>query len=260
MKTGKKLISLLLMLCMAVLLAPAASGAESGICGEKAKWNLEDGVLTITGSGDMADYASADETPWAALRGQIKKVVFDGAIIRIGSNTFAECPNLTHVTFSTSTVTIGKRAFYNCTQLASADYKEPSGENGEENSEENGETSDTNIPGDVNSDGIVDGRDSIRLMKYLAGETDEATGTLIRLNLQNADVNADAIVDEKDLLRLMRYLGGSDVVLETGTALTMHEQIKNNMLQNEEYNPWLDLNDDGQISSLDYILAQKQGY
>ncbi len=226
MKAGKKLISLVLMLCMVVLLVPAVSGAESGTCGEKAKWNLEDGVMTITGSGDMADYAGADETPWAALRGQIKKVVFDGAITRIGSNAFAECPNLTHVTFSTATVTIGRRAFYNCTQLASADYKEPSEENdegnGEENNEENneeggkdnGEIADTDIPGDVNGDGEVDGRDVIRLMKFLAEDIDEETGEVVKINEKNSDLNEDGEVNELDLLRLLKALAEDGIPIQ----------------------------------------------
>ena len=210
MKAGKKLISLVLMLCMVVLLVPAVSGAESGTCGEKATWNLEDGVMTITGSGDMADYAGADETPWAALRGQIKKVVFDGAITRIGSNAFAECPNLTHVTFSTATVTIGRRAFYNCTQLASADYKEPSGEGGEDN----GEIGDTDIPGDVNGDGEVDGRDVIRLMKFLAEDIDEETGEVVKINEKNSDLNEDGEVNELDLLRLLKALAEDGVPIQ----------------------------------------------
>ena len=246
MNTGKKMISLLLMLCMVVLLVPAVSGAESGTCGEKAKWNLENGVLTITGSGDMADYASADETPWASLRGQIEKVVFDGAITRIGSNAFAECPNLKHVTFSTATVTIGKRAFYNCTQLGSADYKEPSKEsseengeegneenkeenneenkeennekgneeNNEQNKEENGEIGDTDIPGDINGDGEVDGRDVIRLMKFLAEDIDEKTGEVVKINEKNSDLNEDGEVNELDLLRLLKALAEDGIPIQ----------------------------------------------
>ena len=207
MNTGKKLISLVLTLCMVVLLVPTVSGAESGTCGEKATWNLESGILTVTGSGDMADYAGADETPWAALRDQIEKVVFDGAITRIGSNAFAECPNLKHVTFSTATVTIGKRAFYNCKQLASADYKEPSGEG----SESNGEIGDTDIPGDVNGDGEVDGCDVIRLMKFLAEDIDEETGEVVKINEKNSDLNEDGEVNELDLLRLLKALAEDDV-------------------------------------------------
>ncbi len=72
------------------------------------------------------------------------------------------------------------------------------------------------LPGDVNGDDTVDGRDVIRLMKYLALETDEETGMVYEIREDNADVNADGIVDEKDLLRLIRYLSGENVILERG--------------------------------------------
>ena len=74
-----------------------------------------------------------------------------------------------------------------------------------------------NLPGDVNGDGEVDGRDTIRLMNYLADETDPETGETVEISLFNADVTGDGEVNEKDLLRLVRYLGGEDVALKSGT-------------------------------------------
>lgn len=70
------------------------------------------------------------------------------------------------------------------------------------------------LPGDVNGDHVVDGRDVLRLMKSLSDdpEFDEGCG----IYFENADVNADGEVDEKDLLRLVRYLAGEDVTLEVG--------------------------------------------
>lgn len=64
------------------------------------------------------------------------------------------------------------------------------------------------VPGDANQDGIVDGRDALRLCRYLAGMS-------VDIGLTSADVNADGHVDGRDLLRLARYLAGDDVVLET---------------------------------------------
>ncbi|MBR3428645.1 MAG: hypothetical protein IKG87_00950 [Clostridia bacterium] len=66
----------------------------------------------------------------------------------------------------------------------------------------------SSVLGDVNYDGIVDGRDSIRLMKYLSGENDETTGKPYEINKVRADYNQDGKIDELDLLRLMRRLGG----------------------------------------------------
>ena len=62
-------------------------------------------------------------------------------------------------------------------------------------------------PGDVNLDQSVDGRDSIRLMKYLAGDDEEAV-------LTNADVDRNGAVNELDLLKMMQYFAE-----EEGAAL-----------------------------------------
>ena len=53
-------------------------------------------------------------------------------------------------------------------------------------------------------------------MKYLAGEIDPETGEVCRINENNADVTGDGAVDGKDLLRLIRYLAGEKVELMEG--------------------------------------------
>ena len=72
------------------------------------------------------------------------------------------------------------------------------------------------MPGDINGDNKVDGRDVLRLMKYLAAEDNEKTGELIEINYDNADVDGNGNINEKDLLRLIRYLGGENVKLLPG--------------------------------------------
>ncbi len=64
------------------------------------------------------------------------------------------------------------------------------------------------ILGDINNDMVVDGRDVIHLMKYLAGDIDEDTGKPYTIYIDNADFNKDGTVNELDLLRLMRFLAG----------------------------------------------------
>ena len=58
---------------------------------------------------------------------------------------------------------------------------------------------DPTIPGDINGDQIVDTKDLVRLMKYLAasGEGVEAV---------NPDINGDGTVDTIDLVRLMKMI------------------------------------------------------
>ena len=57
----KKLISLLLALCLTLSVLPSASAASSpvsGACGPNASYTLSGGVLTISGSGPV------DSAPW----------------------------------------------------------------------------------------------------------------------------------------------------------------------------------------------------
>ena len=63
-------------------------------------------------------------------------------------------------------------------------------------------------PGDVNGDGAVDGRDLVRLRKFLVG----VPGT--EIIEANANVNGDDVIDILDLIRLRKYLAKDDVILE----------------------------------------------
>ena len=76
------------------------------------------------------------------------------------------------------------------------------------------------LPGDVDGNGDVDGRDVIRLMKWLAKEIDPETMEIVTIFEDNADVDGSGEVNEKDLLRLVQYLAGMDVTLLVGTVST----------------------------------------
>lgn len=67
----------------------------------------------------------------------------------------------------------------------------------------NGMTEDafTSSVGDVNSDGEIDSRDTLRLMKHLAGYN-------VVIDLSAADINGDGEIDSRDTLRLMKYIAG----------------------------------------------------
>ena len=80
----------------------------------KPTWSLEDGVLTISGTGDMEDYATA---PWYAQRGSIHTVIVKDGITSIGANAFRGLTNLTSVTLPEGLTKIGMYAFSGCTGL-----------------------------------------------------------------------------------------------------------------------------------------------
>ncbi len=96
--------------------------AESGTCGQDGstvKWDLTNGVLKITGTGEMADYSESNHAPWYSKRSKIESVQIMSAVTHIGSYAFLDCTNMTALNIGTgSKRTLGQGAFKNCTKLA----------------------------------------------------------------------------------------------------------------------------------------------
>ena len=89
---------------------------EDNSCGENLTWTLVDGTLTISGTGDMADYY-ADDVPWNAQCDSITSVVIGEGVTRIGNYAFYGCENLTSVTIPQGVTAIGQSAFTRCSKL-----------------------------------------------------------------------------------------------------------------------------------------------
>lgn len=89
----------------------------SGSCGEALTWSLSTaGDLTVSGTGDMADFA-ATGAPWAEYRDQIKLVIVGQGVTSIGSSAFQDCKNLETVSLPGSLTALGKAAFLRCGEL-----------------------------------------------------------------------------------------------------------------------------------------------
>lgn len=86
-------------------------------CGEAAYWELTDGVLTISGSGAMANYDSAAQRPWNSESANITSVVVEDGVTNVGSFAFYGMTNLTSVTLADSVETIGAYAFKKCSGI-----------------------------------------------------------------------------------------------------------------------------------------------
>ncbi len=98
----KRLLPILLCLllyCAAVPLQVSAA-TYSGTCGNNAAWkfNTETGLLTISGTGKMTDYAGSYATPWQSYRLQIKTIVVENGITGIDREAFEYCRNLEEIT------------------------------------------------------------------------------------------------------------------------------------------------------------------
>ena len=128
----KQIASILLTVMMIVTLLPlglmdtawAATVVDSGSCGkngDNVTWKLtSEGTLTISGTGDMADfdYWNGNGAPWLRVRLQAKKVIIQDGVTSIGSYAFYDCDALANVIISNGLTNIGNYAFYRCTRLA----------------------------------------------------------------------------------------------------------------------------------------------
>ncbi len=87
-------------------------------CGDNLFWEYADGVLTITGIGDMYDYAVDTDVPWYGVRGNIKTINMPDEMTKIGDYAFYKCTALTSVTLPEQLKHIGNRAFAQDTKIA----------------------------------------------------------------------------------------------------------------------------------------------
>lgn len=121
------------LLAACLLVCACACALESGECGEHLTWTLADnGTLTITGYGEMTDYA---EAPWGSPEA-VTRVSFIAessepaspsdlgsgtvpvvGITAIGSHAFDGCTALTSITVPDTVALIGTAAFSGCTAL-----------------------------------------------------------------------------------------------------------------------------------------------
>ena len=102
------------------VIANAASSGTCGMNGANVTWTLDnEGTLTISGKGNMADYKNSSSVPWYNNSSSITKVVIDQGIISIGDFAFSNCISLTNVTIPDSVTGIGDDAFSGCSNLDS---------------------------------------------------------------------------------------------------------------------------------------------
>lgn len=80
-------------------------------------WDLTDGVLTISGSGEMPGFGYEAARPWHTYKDEIKKAVIENGVTSVGNYAFSYCGNLTKITLPDNITKIGSYAFGSCSQL-----------------------------------------------------------------------------------------------------------------------------------------------
>ena len=108
---------LVLILVLLVMMTSAETNiVDEGQCGEQVYWVLDNqGVLTISGSGDMYDYGT--DWNWDGHRENIISAVITDGVTSIGNTAFYYCSNLTSVNIPESVTKIGHDAFFYCSSM-----------------------------------------------------------------------------------------------------------------------------------------------
>lgn len=126
----KKLFYSLFLLCLLTLAISLTVNAEtiSGTCGateeDSVFWNFEPetATLTISGTGKMESYSyngSLPNTPWKDYIPEIKNLIIEKGVTKIGSAAFLEFKELCKADIGDTVVSIGDRAFFSCNKLSS---------------------------------------------------------------------------------------------------------------------------------------------
>ena len=98
-----------------------AEEVASGTCGDNLTWMLEDGVLTISGTGEMEDYTSGG-APWYEDRASIASLNIEDGVTSIGQYAFYTCTKITEIDIPEGVTTIGAYAFGSCTRLKKVSF------------------------------------------------------------------------------------------------------------------------------------------
>lgn len=102
-----------------------ASGncGTTGTNGSDVTWSLNNkGTLTISGKGDMKDYGTQDNkrrtsAAWGKEASSITEIVITKGVTTIGKCAFYKCTNAANVTIADSVLRVKSAAFFGCERL-----------------------------------------------------------------------------------------------------------------------------------------------
>lgn len=126
MSMKRKLLKLTFALFATMVCSSVNATTTSGTWGDNITWTLDNGVLTLSGTGAMYDTESweREDYPWEVYDNEITSVVIEEGISSIATCAFESYFSLTSVSLPSSVTTIGWQAFYDCTYLASVNIPE----------------------------------------------------------------------------------------------------------------------------------------
>ena len=125
MKTVRKTLAFLLLLCLAMALLPLQAYAETD--GDLVKdsfgnfsstYNKTFYTLIVHGNGAIPAFSDLSAAPWDEYRGEMTRIILDEGITSIPADCFAECKSLSSVTFPKSLESVDANAFRDCNAVS----------------------------------------------------------------------------------------------------------------------------------------------
>ena len=128
MHTKVKLLSIILsavMILSIICAAPITASATVTASGtfENISYKIEDGVLTVSGTGDTGG-TYGQTKPWSEYKSSITKIVVSDGITKISDSLFISLSKVTEVSLPNSLKEIGEYAFSNDSSLESVTFPE----------------------------------------------------------------------------------------------------------------------------------------
>ena len=122
----KRLISTLIAVTIVLSLFPEGifnitvnAATASGTCGENLTWNLNsNGVLTISGTGDINNFSYTNYAPWYSYRSSIKSVIIGEGVTSVGDMAFYDCDSMISFNIGNRVKSLGYKSFGDCDKLA----------------------------------------------------------------------------------------------------------------------------------------------
>lgn len=131
MKSYKRIVCLFLIIALLLAALPvtafaapltgetSGTAALGGTFGDGLSWSIENGLLRISGEGDMPDYdwyldgesCEYVDSPWYPYRDEIISVSVEEGVTSIGANAFAGCTQIAQKQIAASVTRIGAGAF-----------------------------------------------------------------------------------------------------------------------------------------------------
>lgn len=116
------IFTVIVFLRLNIFVSYGAEVIDSEMCGDNLSWTLDsDGLLTISGYGEMWDKPDDNYTSWNYHSMDITAVTINDGAENISQNAFWGCRNLRRITIPNSVKTIERHAFYLCTALTSVE-------------------------------------------------------------------------------------------------------------------------------------------